>query len=114
MTNDFDYKFSEGSLKNFKTRLSIDIFGELKSADIAAGEEFKVKFKCIVSENEMASCQIYNVDETYQNHRLLVGMTVKGFKKYKDQLTVLLCPNSSGNHKLNPFIIGQTQRNLGL
>ncbi|CAD7093336.1 unnamed protein product [Hermetia illucens] len=111
-------KFSEGWLRHFKIIHGIrklDISGELKSVGIAATEELKVKFKSIVSENGLTPCQIYNPDETDLLWRCLSNSTlvggdeknVKGFKKNKDQLTVLQCSNSSENHKLVPFMIGK-------
>ncbi|GBN66229.1 Jerky [Araneus ventricosus] len=34
----------------------------------------------------------------------------KGFKKNKDRLTVLLCANASGNHRVTPFVIGKSAK----
>lgn len=82
---DTDCKFSEDWLRKFKTHgiRKLDISGEVKSADIALSEELKVKFKSIVSENELTSCQIYNADEA----DLLVGMkkVLNVFRKIKSR-----------------------------
>lgn len=62
---------------------------------------------------------IYNADETSLYPKLLPGRTYafKGEKvigskwlKSKDRLTLMLCCNMTGSHKLEPLIIGKTKK----
>ena len=64
------------------------------------------------------SC-IYNMDETGLFHRLLPCYTllmpnedvstVRGKKKSKDQVTLVVCANSNGSNKILCFIIGKSK-----
>lgn len=110
--------FSKGWLHNFKIRHGIrklDISGEIKSADSAAANEYKLTFENLVKEHNLSPTQIYNADETGLLWRCLPNSTLaggdesnaQGFKRNKDRLTVLVCANASGNHKLMPFVIGK-------
>ncbi|XP_035212156.1 jerky protein homolog [Stegodyphus dumicola] len=85
--------YSDGWLRNFKFRHGIrrlDVTGE----------------------------KIYNADETGLLWRCLPTSTLagggekaaKGLKKNKDRLTVLLCANVSGNHRVTPFVIGKSAK----
>ena len=56
--------------------------------------------------------QIYNANETALCLRILKGKTLSmksdiqkhgGFKQSKDQVTLLLCTNKRGSHKLKPL-----------
>jgi hypothetical protein len=54
---------------------------------------------------------IYNMDETGLNFRTLPDKSlatgkVFGYVRAKDRITVVLCVNSTGTHKLDPMIIG--------
>ncbi|GBM62577.1 Jerky [Araneus ventricosus] len=61
---------------------------------------------------------IYNADETGLLWRCVPTYTLagggekaaKGFKIDKDRLTVLLCANASGNHRVTPFVIGKSEK----
>lgn len=113
--------FSKGWLHNFKIRHGIrklDISGEIKSADEAAANEYKITFQNLVDQYDLSAPQIYNADETGLLWRCLPNSTLagsdessaKGFKKNKDRLTVLVCGNASGDHKLTPFVIGKYKK----
>lgn len=113
--------FSKGWLHNFKVRHGIrklDVSGEIKSADEAAANEYKITFQKLVDEHQLSPAQIYNADETGLLWRCLPNSTLagaeessaKGFKKNKDRITILVCGNASGNHKLTPFVIGKYKK----
>ncbi|XP_035205621.1 jerky protein homolog [Stegodyphus dumicola] len=78
-----------------------------------SAEKYKDEFEKIVADNDLTPEQIYNADETGLLWRCLPTSTLagggenaaKGFKKNKDRLTVLLCANASGNHRVTPFVI---------
>ncbi|XP_066905498.1 jerky protein homolog [Halyomorpha halys] len=110
--------YSDGWLRNFKFRHEIrrlDVTGETLSANQNSAEKYKDKFEKIVADNNLTSEQIYNADKTGVLWRCLPTSTLagggekaaKGFKKNKDRLTVLLCANASGNHRVTPFVIGK-------
>lgn len=48
-----------------------------------------------INDEEYTNVQIYNCDETTQKG---------GLKLYKEIITVLICVNKAGNHKLTPLI----------
>ncbi len=49
----------------------LSISGEKLFADTVGGKEFSVKFREIVEENELLSCQVYNIDESGLNYKML-------------------------------------------
>ena len=58
---------------------------------------------------------IYNFDETGNNYRSLTIRTLgsqprQGLKIAKDRVTVALCTNATGTHKLKPLVIGSAKR----
>ncbi|XP_035217924.1 jerky protein homolog [Stegodyphus dumicola] len=113
--------YSDGWLRNFKFRHGIrrlDVTGETLSANPNSAEKYKDEFEKIVADNDLTPEQIYNADETGLLWRCLPTSTLagggekaaKGFKKNKDRLTVLLCANASGNHRVTPFVIGKSAK----
>ncbi|KFM61616.1 Jerky protein-like protein, partial [Stegodyphus mimosarum] len=113
--------YSDGWLRNFKFRHGIrrlDVTGETLSANQNSAEKYKDEFEKIVADNDLTPEQIYNADETGLLWRCLPTSTLagggekaaKGFKKNKDRLTVLLCANASGNHRVTPFVIGKSAK----
>ncbi|XP_042897244.1 jerky protein homolog [Parasteatoda tepidariorum] len=113
--------YSDGWLRNFKFRHGIrklGVTGETLSANQNSAEKYKDKFEKIVADNDLTPEQIYNADETGLLWRCLPTSTLagggekaaKGLKKNKDRLTVLLCANASGNHRVTPFVIGKSAK----
>uniref|UniRef100_K7F827 HTH CENPB-type domain-containing protein n=1 Tax=Pelodiscus sinensis TaxID=13735 RepID=K7F827_PELSI len=112
--------FSEGWLRNFKDRHGIrklDISGEQKSANHVAAEEYSAIFEQLVEEHRLSPCQMYNADETGLLWRCLPNSTLvgggekaaHGFKMNKDRITILVCANASGTHKLK-LVIGKYKK----
>ncbi|GBM91972.1 Jerky [Araneus ventricosus] len=113
--------YADGWLRNFKFRHGIrrlDVTGETLSANQNSAEKYKDEFEKIVADNDLTPEQIYNADEKGLLWRCLPTSTLagggekaaKGFKKNKDRLTVLLCANASGNHRVTPFVIGKSAK----
>lgn len=113
--------FSQGWLQKFKKRHSIrklDVAGETQSSDRDAADAFTASWESLVEEHHLSPHQVYNADETALYYRCLPTSTlaseeesgVKGYKKNKDRLTVLLCANASGTHRVKPLVIGKSER----
>ncbi len=104
------FKGSLGFVQNFCSRNRIttkSIYGESESSDKSEAAIFvDQKFPGLIEgySNE----QIYNADETGLNYVGLPNSTLctfeqkaaKGFKAYKNRVTLMVCANASGNHKL--------------
>ncbi|KAF2899297.1 hypothetical protein ILUMI_06877 [Ignelater luminosus] len=115
-----EFAASEGWIDRWKTRHGVrfvSISGEKLSADAEAAKEFSVKFQEIVEENELLPCQVYNIDETVLNYKMLPNKTlaasnetVAGTKLIKDRLTIAPCSNGDGSHKLSLFVIGKYKK----
>lgn len=79
---------------------------------------FSHRFAKLVSEHNLTPDQIYNADETGLLYRCLPTSTlaseaegaVKGFKQSKDRLTVLVCANMAGTHKVKLCVIGKYRK----
>lgn len=111
-----DCKFSDGWLARFKIRHGIrrfDLSDHQKAANRPSAEEFKEKFAELVDELVLTPEQIYNASETGLLYRCLPASTLacKGTvaKLNKDRLTVLMCANMAGTHKLKLCVIGKNQ-----
>lgn len=115
-----EFAASEGWIDRWKTRHGVRfvfISDEKLSDDAAAAKEFSVKFQEIVEENELLPCQVYNIDETGLNFKMLPTKTlaasnesVVGTKLIKDRITVTPCSNADGTHKLPLFVIGKSKK----
>ncbi|KAG8201261.1 hypothetical protein JTE90_016748 [Oedothorax gibbosus] len=78
----------------------------------------KTSFKKLVNEKNLSKEQIYNVDETGLYYRMLPSKTLAsikeasapGYKKSKERVTVSLCSNATGTHKLPVMLIGKSAK----
>jgi transposase-like protein len=114
-----DFSVSRGWLHRWKKRHGIALLkqhGESRSADIQAAEDFIPEFQQFVEENNLSPHQIYNCDETGLSFKIQPDRTLafkddktakEGFKVNKDKVTLLLCCNWEGDHKLKPLAIGK-------
>ncbi|XP_054256871.1 jerky protein homolog-like [Macrosteles quadrilineatus] len=116
-----EFVASEGWLSRWKKRHGVHflgVCGEKLSADPAGAAEFTKKFEQIIAENNLSPEQVYNIDETGLYYKLLprktfaaaTEMSAPGFKVSKDRITVALCSNASGTHKLPLFVIGKSAK----
>ncbi|XP_036598039.1 jerky protein homolog [Trichosurus vulpecula] len=107
--------FSGGWLWRFKARHGIkklDVSNERQSADHQAAEQFCGFFRSLIAEHGLSPEQFYNADETGLFWRCLPnstpeGASASGLKQTKDRLTVLMCANAAGSHKIKPLVIGK-------
>lgn len=114
------FQASEGWFHRWKLRHGIRhvvIAGEKLSADDDAAKDFVEKFQKLVSDSNLVAEQVYNVDETGLNYKMLPKSTlasknepVLGTKLAKDRLTIATCSNASGSHKLPLFVIGKSKK----
>lgn len=113
--------FSDGWLRCFKERhgiRGINVCGEKESADHESAAEFSKTFYDLVKKYDLTPDQIYNADETglYWRSiptRTLAGSNEKqasGFKMNKQRITLLLCANASGRHRLKMFVVGKYKK----
>lgn len=114
------FQASEGWFHRWKLRHGIRhvvIAGEKLSADDDAAKDFVEKFLKLVSDSNLVAEQVYNVDETGLNYKMLPKSTlasknepVLGTKLAKDRLTIATCSNARGSHKLPLFVIGKSKK----
>ena len=114
-----DFKASNGYIRCFKSRYNIqfkDLRGEAGSVDTSITNDWFNKIKTILK--DYASEDIYNLDETGLFYRAQKGRTfvtgkesndknLRGMKKSKDRLTVLVGASMSGE-KLPLLVIGKS------
>lgn len=113
------FKASTGWIRNFKNRHGIrelDIAGEKLSADSEAANKFVDTFK---KETENYDPDlVYNADETGLNWKALPRKTLAskreqsapGHKVSKDRVTIMVCANSTGTHRLPLLLIGKAKK----
>uniref|UniRef100_A0A1B6JVI3 HTH CENPB-type domain-containing protein n=1 Tax=Homalodisca liturata TaxID=320908 RepID=A0A1B6JVI3_9HEMI len=112
---------SDGWLSRWKKRHGvhfIGVCGEKLSANPTAATDFSARFLKIIDDENFCPEQIYNIDETGLSFKLLPRKTfatpqetsAPGFKTSKDRITVALCSNASGTHKLPLFVIGKAAK----
>ena len=113
------FKASHEWLWHSQKRLGIsqhEIVGEKRSAQTAGAAEFPARLLEFINGQQLSSEQIYNADKTRLYYRMLPDRTLaqkedtrksEGYKLAKDRITLLLCTNKSGEHKLTPLCIGK-------
>ena len=110
------FKASRGWVAKFKNRQDIrlvNIYGEKGSADVAAAEEFTASFIRKIQEEDIQLENIYNMDETGLAWKAVPTKTlahgkeakISGKKVKKDRVSVGLCANATGTHKLTPLFV---------
>lgn len=112
-----DFKYSDGWLQRFKERRGIKkkLFeGEANSACPVAVATGREEMQQLLSGIDPSD--VYNMDETGlffrlgPNYTLSTQKTVAGTKRSKERLTVALCANADGTHKLKPLVIAKSKR----
>lgn len=115
---DPSFSASIGWLSRWKERHGVrqlSVTGESLSAAMDDSHNFKIKFEKMVADEKLHPAQIYNADETGLNYKMLPRKTLAskldeaawGHKKNKERVTVLVCSNAEGTHKLPLLIIGK-------
>lgn len=111
-----DFKASHGWFDKFRRRTGIHSVlrhGEACSADHKAAAEFVKKFKQLLINEGYVAQQVFNCDETGLfwkkiPRRTLITQEEKkmpGHKPMKDQFTLALCTNASGDCKIKPQLV---------
>ncbi|GBC40583.2 CENP-B homolog protein 2-like [Rhizophagus irregularis DAOM 181602=DAOM 197198] len=109
-------QFSSGWLHKFKDHNGIrrrKLEGEASSADETAIANALPLLRELCSNYPPE--RIYNMDETGFFYRLepdrtLATKRLAGRKVNRERLSIALCANADGSHKLNPLIIGKFER----
>ncbi|XP_018900654.2 tigger transposable element-derived protein 4 [Bemisia tabaci] len=114
-----NFTASNGWLANFRKRHNI-IFGQICGEREAVDGGVAAKWKSEVLPTHLqryTAKDTYNADELglfynlLPNKSLVVkGDNCHGGKLSKQRVTVLLCFNSDGSHKLKPLVIGKSQK----
>ncbi|XP_067136655.1 jerky protein homolog-like [Centruroides vittatus] len=115
-----DFKATNGWLKRFKSRHGIrqsDKRAEKLLADTEATEYLKVCFKNMIDKEGYKKTNVYNADETGLYWKKMPTKTVisenemsaPGFKASKSRVTVMVCTNVTGTHRLPLLIIGKSK-----
>ncbi|XP_060819663.1 jerky protein homolog-like [Bombus pascuorum] len=120
-----DFHASYLWLDNFKFRYHLtenDVKKDLPIQNVATAETFKIHFKKLLKDGEFALENVYNVVYTVilwkaVPERTLIFSHAKKVGKQEmleDHVTVLLCANATGCHKLPALIIGSVAETLRL
>ncbi|XP_023214516.1 jerky protein homolog-like [Centruroides sculpturatus] len=115
-----DFKATNGWLMRFKSRHGIrhfNIRGEKLSADTEIAEQLKEFFKNMIDQKVYKKANIYNADETGLYWKKMPTksviskneMSAPGFKASKSRVTVMVCGNATGTHRLPLLIIGKSK-----
>uniref|UniRef100_A0A8C6DNA5 Jrk helix-turn-helix protein n=1 Tax=Moschus moschiferus TaxID=68415 RepID=A0A8C6DNA5_MOSMO len=107
--------FSGGWLWRFKARHGIkklDASSEKQAADQQVAEQFCGFFRSLTAEHGLSPEQVYNADETGLFWRCSPspspeGRPAPGPTQSKDRLTVLMCANATGSHRIKPLVVGK-------
>ncbi|CAH1991027.1 unnamed protein product [Acanthoscelides obtectus] len=121
-----DPKFSasQGWLDKFKSRHGIrqlDIQGEKLSADSSSASGFVTRFSEILREDGYDLELVYNADESGLCWKSLPSKTpaskrevsAPGYKSSKDRVTVMVCANATGSHRIPMLFIGKSKNPRG-
>ena len=108
-----ELQFSSGWLHKFKERNGIrlrKLHGEASSVNQDVVIESRLSLQEKMS--SYPAERIYNMDETGLFYRLepdtsLATLRLSGRKKDKERLSIALCTNADGSHKLKPLVIGK-------
>ncbi|GFS66829.1 tigger transposable element-derived protein 1 [Trichonephila clavipes] len=92
--------------------------GESATADEGAAKIFPEKLAKIIEDGDYSADQVFNADETRLYSKRLPNRTyitkdektASGHKESKDQVTLLLCSNASGDWMLKPLLINKSLR----
>lgn len=118
---DESFVASNGWLYRFKSRHGIrelEIQGEKMSANVDASNSFKDDFKKNLDENNYDLDFVYNADETGLNWKSLPSKSLAsrrensapGYKTSKERVTILVCANATGTHKIPLLLIGKSKK----
>ena len=112
-----DFKVSKGWLDGFKKRHNVcleKVYGKSRSVDEDSAKKCCNNFVKLLEDGSINEDNIYNMDETQLLWKALPlkilkreEKSVTGYKSCKERITVALCTNASGTHKLMPLVINK-------
>ncbi|XP_020298745.1 jerky protein homolog-like, partial [Pseudomyrmex gracilis] len=116
-----NFHASNGWLHKWKKRHQIrhlTIARERLSADEEASAHFSTGFCKFIRDHHYSRDQIYNADETGLMWKSLPSKTLvanyekkaPGRKVLKDRVTIMICSNASGTHKISLLVIGKVKK----
>ena len=116
-----DFKCSDGWLWRFRRRHGIvnrAVTGEVLSADVASVEPFVNQFLDLIDDEGLQEFQLYNGDETGLFWKSLPRNTqaskdlssTPGRKIQKERISIMVCANADGSHRLKPVIVGKSAK----
>lgn len=114
-----DFKCSDGWISRFKERHGLafkSVSGEAAAVDKVVSTDWKqTRLQCLLQ--KYAPCDIYNADEMGLFFKCLPDQTLCrkgerciGGKLSKERITVMVCANMDGSHKLDLFVVGKSKR----
>ncbi|XP_029656933.1 tigger transposable element-derived protein 6-like [Octopus sinensis] len=88
----------------------LKLHGEMRTDKVVDINSFREEFKEI--SKSYKPDLIYNLDETALYYKLIPSKSVcrnrfQGYKNFKDRVSIMLCSNMTGSHKLKPVMIGK-------
>ncbi|KFD61496.1 hypothetical protein M514_26309 [Trichuris suis] len=115
---DPDFKASQSWLEKLKRRHGIhgrENCGEKLSSDQLSADAFRVVLHTFMEEGGYDEEFVYNADEAGLNWKSLPTRSLvahheahtSGHKARKERVTVMICANSMGSHRLPLFVIGK-------
>ena len=114
-----NFEATNGWLQRWKERNNLSykkLHGEQASADVEVGSQWIMNVLPTLLDG-CSSVDLYNCDETGLYYRASPDGTyakksekVHGGKKSKERITVLLCCNFEGSHKLPPLVIDKSKK----
>ncbi|KAI4455909.1 hypothetical protein MML48_8g00001583 [Holotrichia oblita] len=111
-----DFRATSGWLNNFKRRHGIknlEIYGEKQlAAESIAGQLFKEKFKDVILNEFYDLNNVYSSEEFVLYWKALPGKSVieeEIKESQQEQITLILCSNATGTHKLPLLVIGKEE-----
>nr|XP_031840848.1 jerky protein homolog-like [Nomia melanderi]XP_031840849.1 jerky protein homolog-like [Nomia melanderi]XP_031840851.1 jerky protein homolog-like [Nomia melanderi] len=110
-----NFKASRGWLWRFKNRHGIRLFGQNVDANTAAAQQFVETFARQLEEEDIDKENVYNMNATSLSWKTLSKKVFahSGEKRIeeknmnKDRVTIGLCTNVTGSHKLAPLFINR-------
>lgn len=104
-------------MNKFKTKHNIKYLanhGEKFSAEQDINDNFYQEFTKYITDNKIPLDNIYNADETGLNWKMLPNNYISNSeyhlpetKSLESRVTLMMCTNATGSHKLPVFIIGK-------
>lgn len=117
------FKATSGFLSKFKKRHNIGGTHNRKKkgpSDHETNDQFRKEFSKYITTNEIPLDNVYNADATglfwkmsLNNRKSLIAndeLEASEIQPFKDRITLILCTNATGSHKLPILIVGKVSK----